>query len=531
MFSIEALFASTVAATAKMEEESTKQAPVAMEIPKEEDEEPKGHTAAAATTKPGGSTPSTITSGAPPPLPGTEGYHSLSHAYETYLSHDREEQNHWEDVCRSFRQYATFAMAQWANHQYRLHALPESQRRFLPAALKRETVEFQERAVSFKEAAIRNQFCLDCILRHAGQEHSQECSSTIKHSSDAQMSKVSSVLKSLARDWSAEGQAERDMTYNPIKATIQKYLPLPNKSASLAVSSSSAAVPPPPPPAAATTTATSQPRKGQPRRQIKICVPGAGVGRLACELASLGYAVQGNEFSLYMLLASDFILNGGVASPEKPLRISPFLLESRNVKEAGDPTRPIPIPDVDPYSLMSERPSGGQAPPEFSMAGGEFVSIYSSGRERGAWDCVVACFFLDTSPSVVEYLQVIHHMLRPGGYLVNFGPLLWHWSGPAMRPDDRTIEDYHSRYSYLDKKYMQSVDLPWEDVREIMLNVGFEFVEERIGQCALYTADRRSMMNMNYRCIHFVARRKDDADTKPSSRPTPAPTVSSRPVP
>lgn len=33
----------------------------------------------------------------------TKGYHSLSHAYETYLSRDREELNHWEDVCRAFR--------------------------------------------------------------------------------------------------------------------------------------------------------------------------------------------------------------------------------------------------------------------------------------------------------------------------------------------------------------------------------------------------------------------------------------------
>lgn len=474
-------------------------------------------TTTVATTIAAGSTASTITSAATAPLPGTEGYHSLSHAYETYLSHDREEQNHWEDVCRSFRQYATFAMAQWANHQYRLHAMPESQRRFLPVALRRETVEFQQRAVAYKEAAIRNQFCLDCILRHAGQQHSQECSNgALTHSSDAQMSKVSSVLKSLARDWSTEGQVERDMTYNPIKATVQKYLPLCKDSLSAATG--------------ATTNGTSKAAVPS-SKPIKICVPGAGVGRLACELASLGYAVQGNEFSLYMLLASDFILNGGLASPEKPLRISPFLLESRNVHGVADPTRAIPIPDVDPYSLMSNRPSGGEENPEFSMAGGEFVSIYSSGREKGAWDCVVACFFLDTSPCIVEYLQVIHHMLRPGGYLVNFGPLLWHWSGPAMRPDDRSIEDYHSRYTYLDKKYMRSVDLPWEDVREIMINIGFEFVEERMGQCALYTADRRSMMNMNYRCVHFVARRKEDPETKPSSQPTPVPTVSSRAMP
>ena len=85
---------------------------------------------------------------------------------------------------------------------------------------------------------------------------------------------------------------------------------------------------------------------------------------------------------------------------------------------------------------------------------------------------------------------------------------------------------------------MQSVDFSWEDVRQIMINVGFEIVEERSGQDAYYTADQRSLMNMNYRCIHFVAQRSEGeaADletTKPSSRPTPAPTAphaaSSRP--
>ena len=45
---------------------------------------------------------------------------------------------------------------------------------------------------------------------------------------DGQISKVSSVLKSLARDWSVEGKAERDMAYEPIIAQIKRYLPLSN---------------------------------------------------------------------------------------------------------------------------------------------------------------------------------------------------------------------------------------------------------------------------------------------------------------
>ena len=38
-------------------------------------------------------------------------------------------------------------------------------------------------------------------------------------------------------------------------------------------------------------------------------MPGAGLGRLAFDLASLGYGAQGTEFSYFMLLSSNFILN------------------------------------------------------------------------------------------------------------------------------------------------------------------------------------------------------------------------------
>ena len=40
-----------------------------------------------------------------------------------------------------------------------------------------------------------------------------------------------------------------------------------------------------------------------------MLVPGAGLGRLAFEIARCGYSCQGNEFSLFMLFASNFVLN------------------------------------------------------------------------------------------------------------------------------------------------------------------------------------------------------------------------------
>jgi carnosine N-methyltransferase len=300
------------------------------------------------------------------------------------------------------------------------------------------------------------------------------------------------------------------------------------------------------------------------RSPPKICVPGAGVGRLAYEIAAMGYTVQGNEFSLYMLLASDFILNGPVVSVSSsllecdengkqqrhPLSISPWLLETRNVNAMIDPFRTVQIPDVDPLDMITlpssiyidddttatavlpnvkstkatksadstsvaslldpsnVTPSVRDLGADFSMAAGDFSSIYSVDSEAGAWDCVAACFFLDASPNIVEYIQVIHHMLKPDGLLINFGPLHWHWSGPAMLLTDESIADYHDRYDHLDPKYLQSYDFCWEEIQTMLVNVGFEILEISTGNPAFYTSNQRSMLLTEYRCTNFVARKK-----------------------
>lgn len=393
---------------------------------------------------------------------------------------DVNETAHFESVCDAYRQYANFAMGEWTSREYRLMELPDSQHRLLPAGLRFGTVTRSKRQKDFKDAVIRNQFCLDCILRHVGQPHSQQLQSDKFNVTDEQISKVSSVLKSLTRDWSAYGEKERTAAYGPIKESIKKYLPLEKYS------------------------------EGQ--RLPQIVVPGSGVGRLAFELAAMGYDVQGNEFSMYMLLASDFILNNGgqIFSSERPLHLSPWLLESRNVHASTDPTSSIQIPDVDPATMLmqslddEERMSSLPAP-EFSMAAGDFASIYNGKAEQ--WDCVASCFFLDACPNIVEVLQVIYKMLRPGGLLVNLGPLLYHWSGPPMRPNDKSIKDYRQRFDNLDDRYLSSINLCYNDVKDIMNEIGFEILEEETGVECYYTSDQRSMMSTKYRCVSFVAKK------------------------
>lgn len=55
---------------------------------------------------------------------------------------------------------------------------------------------------------------------------------------------------------------------------------------------------------------------------VYVLVPGAGLGRLAFELAKHGYCCQGNEWSLFMLFGSNFVLNKWVlVSTERSLLV------------------------------------------------------------------------------------------------------------------------------------------------------------------------------------------------------------------
>ncbi len=40
------------------------------------------------------------------------------------------------------------------------------------------------------------------------------------------------------------------------------------------------------------------------------------------------------------------------------------------------------------------------------------------------WDAVVCCFFIDTAHNVIDYLERIYHILKPGGLWINFGQLV-----------------------------------------------------------------------------------------------------------
>ncbi|KAI0827350.1 N2227-domain-containing protein [Trametes gibbosa] len=261
------------------------------------------------------------------------------------------------------------------------------------------------------------------------------------------MDKLRSTLKQLVRDWSEEGREERDLCYEPMKeALVQHFSDIPEAE----------------------------------RRNFRVLVPGAGLGRLAWDIANLGFACQGNEFSHYMLLASFYMLNRTDAVNQHT--IYPYVHSFSNLQNKEGLLRPIRIPDILPASL----PLGS----DFSLVAGDFEEIYGAEEgddaesQVGQWDAVMTCFFIDTSKNIVNYLRIIHRILAPGGVWINLGPLLWHWENNSTNDP--------------------SIELTLEEVKALARNIGFEISNERTVDTT-YTNNAQSMLGYVYHAAFWTA--------------------------
>ena len=270
------------------------------------------------------------------------------------------------------------------------------------------------------------------------------------------MVKVRSTLKQIVRDWTTLGKPERDACYAPLMVELGTHLPV---------------------------TPANFGRQ-------RVLVPGSGLGRLVFDLAVAGYDAQGNEFSYFMLLMGDYIMNR--SSGKECFEAFPFLGEANNVFERAEEFAGVRFPDVHPVALVQEAP--GQV--NMSVAAGEFLQCYGGADNAGQWDGLATCFFIDTAPNVIEYIEAIHAMLRPGGIWTSIGPLQYHW---ATFRDEAQYEQ--------DERYHQSVEFAFGDIRRVMLSTGFEMLREERRECK-YSARPGSCKHTVYDCVFFTARKK-----------------------
>ncbi|KQK05468.1 carnosine N-methyltransferase isoform X1 [Brachypodium distachyon] len=263
--------------------------------------------------------------------------------------------------------------------------------------------------------------------------------------------KVRCIIRNIVRDWAQEGQNERDECYKPILEELDRLFP--NRS-----------------------------------RPPSCLVPGAGLGRLALEISSLGFVSQGNEFSYYMMVCSSFILNHTQEAYE--WTIYPWIHSNCNSLSDNDQLRPVSFPDI--------HPSSAGITDGFSMCAGDFVEVYNEESQESAWDAVVTCFFLDTAHNIVEYIEIISKVLKDGGVWVNMGPLLYHFADSYGPDDDMSIE------------------LSLDDVKRVAYHYGFVMEVEKMIDTT-YTANMASMMQNRYRAA-FWTMRKDASRSKAQKR-------------
>ncbi|KAG2340538.1 N2227-domain-containing protein [Suillus weaverae] len=407
-----------------------------------------------------------------------------------------EEQKHFSNVIATFQQYAQYSLA--ANNRRRkdIFTLPQNDKELLDGLGYRQKLQEVDRAIlanaEFLKLIVANPeiFGHDLDSPKDADEDKASCGALLNHShgdvhshshshphhrhshshdhanttsdlkaiskhqrkykpTDFDMDKLRSTLKQFVRDWSQEGKEERETCYTPMKDALVAHF--------------------------------SDKSSPESRQNIRVLIPGAGLGRLAYDVANLGFACQGNEFSHYMLLASYLILNRTDAIGQ--YTIYPYVHSFSNLPDREAMLRSVKIPDVLPSAL----PPGSS----FSLVAGDFEEIYGTEYKEGdfepqagQWDAVLTCFFIDTAKNIINYLRIIHRILAPDGVWINMGPLLWHFENNATNDP--------------------SVELDLDEVKMLARKIGFVISDERTIDTT-YTSNSRSMLGYVYRTAFWTA--------------------------
>uniref|UniRef100_A0A3Q4HH96 carnosine N-methyltransferase n=1 Tax=Neolamprologus brichardi TaxID=32507 RepID=A0A3Q4HH96_NEOBR len=286
------------------------------------------------------------------------------------------------------------------------------------------------------QCADHNQEVLQAIVHHSlhmfeNMEYGERDLRKIRPSSTFDMDKLKSTIKQFVRDWSESGQAERDSCYKPIIQEIQRLFPSDQYDVS----------------------------------KVSVLVPGAGLGRLAWEIARLGYMCQGNEWSFFMLFSSNFVLNR--CEKVNALTLYPWIHQFSNNKRSSDQTRPIRFPDVNPQSLSLNA--------DFSMVAGDFVEVYNDIH-----------FYIYKKHNIIDSNFSMWMYNKICSLVTSLGPLLYHFENMANE---------------------LSVELSYEDIRTAMVRFGFHIEVEKESMQTTYTENDRSMLRYVYDCAYFVVRK------------------------
>lgn len=304
-----------------------------------------------------------------------------------------------------------------------------------------------------EDARAGDQFTVySTVMDHLGAENTER-----------DLSKARSCLTQFYRDWSSGGATERAKCFDPIVQTLE-----------------------------AEFEKSSSRNPGSSRGDIKVLVPGAGLGRLVYDLVKAGFSAEGNEFSYHEIFASSLALN--YTEKVGHFTLAPFVATPNDHASRDSQFRSFSIPDVHPASELSSDDCE-----RMSMAVGDFREIYGGEDNREAFHAVATVFFIDTAPNLIRYIQTISNCLKPGGIWINLGPLHWHHH-PGEEGNKKANDE-------LDDPIL--LELTDEEVVALVQHYGFVIEKhERSGSFGTgYQANSESMLRSVYYPSFWVARK------------------------
>lgn len=165
-----------------------------------------------------------------------------------------------------------------------------------------------------------------------------------------------------------------------------------------------------------------------------VLVAGAGMGRLAYDIHSIGFTVEANELSPVMTAAASSILTRNTTG-----RLHPFALDPMtNEVDSDRRYDAVTFPDV------KIRKASMNASLSFTI--GSFTGDYYY-NQLGSFGAVVTCFFIDTATNIYEYIELTKRLLKPNGHWINVGPVQWHRNA-LLHPSVDELKELISAYGF-----------------------------------------------------------------------------------
>jgi hypothetical protein len=159
--------------------------------------------------------------------------------------------------------------------------------------------------------------------------------------------------------------------------------------------------------------------------------------------------------------------------------IYPFVDSLSHHATTDDLQRKVTAPDIEPHASVL-------------LVEGDFTTIFTG--QESQYDVIATHFFIDTARNLMSYFDTIERLLKPGGYWINFGPLLY-GTGPFVQ---LSLDEILT--------VVEQMGFEFQDLNEQCGNLTFEGKKVRWKE-AEYGFNVRALTKSAYKAQAWVARK------------------------